>query len=233
MATKRLRRTVIEGGRDGWSKRTRRWSHRDERAMVREVLVRVREDPSAWDDMGHPRRPKAYKSFADKLAPAARWLAKRAGRPWRDVEGEILATFDTRTLAGRHIVYDHLLPDQRYWDRALGWRVGRYGFVVDGHGFLRVDQRRRRSQRCTYRGTYVRPEIAAWIGERRIGARGARAYWMTPSTTEAVEGRRFYRQGRELDEAELQWLRVFTESEREQLVITLSGGPPLSGTNSD
>lgn len=65
MATKRLERTVIEGGRDAWSKGKRRCSHRVERAEERAMLGRVARDPSAWDDVALPQRPKAYKSFAD------------------------------------------------------------------------------------------------------------------------------------------------------------------------
>jgi hypothetical protein len=111
----------------------------------REMLGHVRHDLRAWDDAELPRRRKAYKSFADKLSPAARWLEARVGRPWSKVKAEILAKLDTRSLAGRHIVYDHLLPSR--WRVSDSWWVARRVFFVDAHGILRLAPRRQ----------YVRP----------------------------------------------------------------------------
>ena len=85
MSTKRLARTVIEGGRDGWSKFSRRASHRKERARLRSFLVEAMRDPEGLDEVEPPRRPHVYKHFDDKLSAAERWLRSRVGRPWANV----------------------------------------------------------------------------------------------------------------------------------------------------
>lgn len=219
MSTKRLERTVIEGGRSGWSKWERRQSHRDERSGERAWLGRVRADASAWEDAVQPRRRTVSKGFADKLGPAGRWLAKRVGKPWREIEGEILATFDTRTLAGRHIVHCHLfaprwaLPGMR-----RSWRLGCHHFFIDPGGVLRIEGRRPRWRRPSH----VRGETEAWLAGRRIGVRGERAYWMDLASKDALADLARFRQGRELDPGELRRLRGFTEAERERFVIDLA-----------
>ena len=117
MSTKDLSRTVIEGGRDRYNTWRRRSSHREERADERAYLHAVVHDPSVADARSpEPRRP-VRKAFHDRLAAAERWLLGHVGRPWRKVEGEILATFDTRTIAGRHVVFGHLMPrPHRPWN---------------------------------------------------------------------------------------------------------------------
>jgi hypothetical protein len=135
MATKNLSRTVIEGGRATYSKWWRQQTHRIERANTREKLHQMINDDEAPLDQGFDRRPKAPRDFSDCLCPARRWLRAQIGRSWDKVRGEIFARFDTRTTAGRHIVFDHMLSwvDEHEvhdrWRHAKIVRVGRGGIL--------------------------------------------------------------------------------------------------------
>ena len=116
MSTKDLSRSVMEGGRRRWNAWTRRRSHRvvraEERAVERRILLGSTaadvEDAEAW-----PRVSRVPREFADRLSAPERWLESKVGRSWNQVRSEMLARFDTRTLAGRHIVFDHLSPKQQ------------------------------------------------------------------------------------------------------------------------
>lgn len=172
MATKRLARTVIEGGRTHWSTWHRRHSHRAHRARERAQRQRAGSDADAHDDLVWTEREHVHKSFFDKLGPCRRWLASHIGEPWNDVHSRIMATFDTRTLAGRHIVFDHLLEevavhacDERRWHR----------FFVDDRGLLQKYDRPR--HRRTWTPTRIPDDVARWLAGRRVGRRGEHLFW--------------------------------------------------------
>jgi hypothetical protein len=119
-----------------------------------------------------------YQGFDDKLAPAHRWLRAQAGRPWNKVRGELLSRFDTRTTAGRHIVFDHLLKSV---ERAFDPFTRRHDMFVDQHGILRISPFRRQ------RGMSWQPlpesavQIRAWLRERRVTAHGDSLFWLVPT----------------------------------------------------
>ncbi len=146
MSRKNLSRTVIEGGRYYSNARDRGQSSRDERATTREWLERVRVDHEVAEGSAPERRRKVYKQFRDKLGPAKRWLAAQVGRPWDKVYAELCATFDTRTIAGAHVVHSHMLDWVWRGDRSrVFWRD--HWFVVDRHGILREGRYYRASVR--------------------------------------------------------------------------------------
>ena len=219
MSTKKLERTVIEGGRTRWNKYERRHSHRSERARARAQKRRWVGGVQDLDDGGIRRREPVYKDFADKLGPAERWLLAQRGRPWRSVHSELMQTFETRSIAGRHIVFDHMLPG---WSESFreGWRVsGRWRFRVDAHGFLRAEQLRWGHRGPRY--PKIRAAIQAWLGRRRIALRGEVAYWLEPvyppeTTGEPAHQR--WRQAHPLDDAERRRLETLNDDEREHFV---------------
>lgn len=135
MATKNLARTAIEGGRTRFSKWHRRASNGVQRTHVHLVSESLVNGADA-DSVVYPRREQVYRSFNDKLGPAKRWLSTQVGRPWNKARSELFARFDIRTTPGRHIVFDHLLPEVegRRWMR-------RSDFVVDRCGILRKAKR--------------------------------------------------------------------------------------------
>ncbi len=203
MATKRLARTVIEGGRRNvWERRS---STQEERAEVRMYLERCEFDPEFYDDEVEPERRPVGKEFSDKLRPMTRWLEKQVGRVWDDVRSEIFATFDTRTTAGRHITFDHLLRDvvdtesgfdkhgymadpaievisnrkpYRFWGGSFN------EFYVDQEGILRQNGDKG-SRRRRYRESYATAEevvdVAKWLNYRIIGIKDGVYCWFAPT----------------------------------------------------
>jgi hypothetical protein len=177
MSTKYLARTVIEGGRARYNRFERRYSNSCERSHEHTVSSQLLRS----DEPGlvvYPVRKVVYRGFSDKLSPAERWLESQAGRPWNKVRSELFARFDTRTTAGRHILFDHLLQSVNL-GQASTYR--HYEFSVDRHGILRHHPRLR------WRGTrYVplpEPAVALeeWLAGRRVGAIGTRLYWFVPT----------------------------------------------------
>ena len=114
----------------------RRASHGIERATTRQWIDRVAVDLVEAEATALASRPHVHKSFRDKLAPAHRWLVAQVGRPWSNVFSELSARFDTRTVARRHVVHDHMLHWVRRHDD-LDQRHSRYDLVVDAYGILR------------------------------------------------------------------------------------------------
>src|SRR5262245_18917618 len=110
MSTKNLARTLIEGGRSNYNKHERRQSHGEERARLRDYLARAREVEDGYD-LELRERHRVPKDFSDKLGAPRRWLISHAGKPWDYVRAAMFARFNPQTLAGRHIIYDHLLGE--------------------------------------------------------------------------------------------------------------------------
>lgn len=136
MARRDLSRTVIEGGRYRFAKFLRRSENAAARADQRAWIDAVHVDPDLAEDRSLDRVIKRNRHPYDKLAVTRRWLRARCGRRWDDVFSELLARFDPRTIAGRHIVFDHMLRDVRRGsdpERPSGFR-----FEVDDDGILRV-----------------------------------------------------------------------------------------------
>jgi hypothetical protein len=139
MSTKNLARTVIEGGRSHSYQAARQHSNSCERTWER-VTSHKLLTATEFDDVVYRRRRKVWREFSDKLGPAERWLQSQAGRPWKKVRAELFARFDTRTTAGRHILFDHILPAVQQDGRIRG----RFVFDVDAHGILRAKPRHRK-----------------------------------------------------------------------------------------
>lgn len=138
MSRKDLSRTVIEGGRYYRNSFFRRASHGDERATTREWLDLVINDLDEADASAPPARRRIGKMFHDKLAPAMRWLRSQVGRPWTHVYSELCSKFDSRTVAGRHVVQDHMLRWVVRHDAVDRFRYPRsFELMIDRHGVLR------------------------------------------------------------------------------------------------
>lgn len=186
-----------------------------------------------------PLRP-VPKWHYDRLSAAERWLAGRAGQCWREVEGLILRTFDTRSLAGRHVVFDHLLPPLWRVDREGRWRVHRrFEFRVDDDGRLVAERLKRKGTSSHWRWRCRREALSEghlscrairFVGDDRIGLRGHRAYWLHPTEQvsasiarcRAYLGRPIaYRQGRPLTGAERAHFDALGAAERMAIAITM------------
>jgi len=171
VARKDLSRTVIEGGRYYRNCWERRASHGAERATTRAWLDAVEVDLDEAEESVPPPIKHVGKSFRDKLAPAMRWLASQVGRPWSKVYSELRDRFDTRTVAGRHVVEDHMLKwVRRHSDEGLLRHYYRFELFVDAHGILRKPKNLGRSYQN------VRGEVASWSAGR-VCASTYRGWW--------------------------------------------------------
>lgn len=190
MSTKNLARTVIEGGRHKGNKWDRRNSHAEFRARDRNYVKEVTNDPDNYDEYDVEPIEHIYKDFDDKLGPIYRWLNRQVGRPWDEVRSEVSKTFDTRTTAGRHIVYDHMLqsveitPDVRFHyysnPEDPNTSYSKNDFYVDEAGIL---QKRRYLGRRTYRTkapAWNTNQLANWLNGRIVGKVGNKLFWFTP-----------------------------------------------------
>ena len=178
MSTKNLARTVIEGGRSNWNRKYRRKLNACDRAREHAAVAKLVRAVDV-DDAAIPARHKRSRSFDDKLGPARRWLEHQAGRPWNRVRSELVQRFDTRTTAGRHIVFCHLLTWVDEGDRANTWRAE---LVVDAHGVLRrLPRDPRRWPAPPAPLPLPAAQLARWLADRRVGARGDILFWFTPT----------------------------------------------------
>lgn len=215
MSTKNLARTVIEGGRHRYSRFARRHNNAVERAHTHQLeraLCTTKDAETAL----FPVRDPAGRDFDDKLGPARRWLRRQVGRPWDQVRSDLFARFDTRTTAGRHIVFDHLLDEVRV---DLG-RFSRFReFWISAHGILQHRQHaRKRWARAQLTPRMPEPEsvVWRWLGGRRVIEHGARLYWLV-STPHGG-----FRQHHALDEADAQRFLALPRWFRDQVTGPLT-----------
>jgi hypothetical protein len=207
MSTKDLSRTVIEGGRKYYNCWERRHSNRAVRAREREALA-TGDD---WDQVVITRRTPVRRNFHDKLAPAERYLAAQVGRPWAKVRSELFSRFDTRTTAGRHILFDHLLGDVNTGQQH---RHSWFTFAVDRHGILRRVVRPQRQRRVPRIPPNDLPE---WLVGRWIGRRGDILFWFEPTAHERL------RQGPRLTTQQWAYWSTLPEWFREEHELRFSG----------
>jgi hypothetical protein len=170
VARKDLSRTVIEGGRYYSNCYFRRASHGDHRARTRDWLDRVADDVDIADEVPPPRRERVGRRFHDKLGPAHRWLVAQCGRPWDKVYADLCARFDTRTIAGRHVVHDHMLAWVRH-EHEPTRHHSHYGLVIDAHGILRTSWWFGRSWKKE------RAKLDAWAQDRVASKTYRGWYW--------------------------------------------------------
>ena len=202
MSTKNLARTIIEGGRHKGNKWDRRNSHAEFRARDRNYIKEVTLDPDNYEDYDSEPIQHVYKGFDDKLGPIYRWLNRQVGRRWDEVRSDISKTFDIRTTAGRHIVFDHMLqsveitPRVRYrWSYAPEDPTTSYSdndFYVDDEGIL---QKKRYLGRRRYREKvppFDTNRIANWLNGRIVGQVGNKFFWFVP-VVKSKKGTQVYR----------------------------------------
>lgn len=198
MSTKRLSRTVIEGGRHHWSKFSRRNSHKEARAEERAFMSKVKLDPENYEEEMAPELRPAIKDFDDKLGPMYAWLEAQVGKKWADIRSEIAEKFDIRTTAGRHITFDHLLYNIN--DTLSGF--DKWGYIAKNkdniyHGrnsdyyvneddiLCKIPPR----EKYKYYYTVSKEELEAigkWLNGRMIGEKGGVLYWVLPSDNLAI-----------------------------------------------
>ena len=213
MATKRLSRTIIEGGRSGYNQHARRHSYAEERARARDELRKVLVDADLADEWGLPKRQKVYKDFADKLGPPRRWLKKQAGRPWDEVYSDLKRCFDPRTTSGRHSVYDHMLG----WVHRSGeYNRWRHECTVDNDGILRESPRTPRQHWAYWRSESEKRRALSWMAGRKVIDYGTVQFWAVPVERRTVV---HYRQDLRLTDGESRFWQSLRLEIRKELGV--------------
>lgn len=181
MATRDISRSIIEGGRSNGNKFNRRLSNRSLRRRTR-MYTRGLLSLVEVDEGVYPERKQVYKEFRDKIGPVRQWMLSHTGLPWDRVYSKIRKRFDTRTIAGQHVVFDHMLgdvalhPDNpvRRWSR----------FYIDDAGILRKRESSwnwRAQRRANAHPTFA--ELYKWAGVRKICDYGnGKVFWMVPES---------------------------------------------------
>ena len=184
MSTKDLSRTALEGGRVEYCKFHVTKFERSLRTSNRRVRVRVQRavdpDDHVWPtQQSFPRRG----SQTDKLSPLYRFLDSRVGRPWAKVRSEAHQKFDSRTLAGRHILYDHLLKEvdpHAHIPTGEVWSYYRDYFVDDG-GILRKKPPRYVRKKTPLVFDSTASYVCNWLGSRGIIRIDRKLFWAVPT----------------------------------------------------
>jgi hypothetical protein len=146
MARRNIAKTAIEGGRATQCRSAEREEDLKERRAYRDycrvaLLDEDLDEPgtgrgSSWDTGRRSRE------FDDRLNPVKRWLEAQVGRPWDKVKSDVVAKFNGRTLAGRHILghVDGFVdkPEDKFLYGRRGWSRRYPGeLYIDGRGVLR------------------------------------------------------------------------------------------------
>jgi hypothetical protein len=199
MSKKNLARSTIEGGRNNSNKWDRRNSHTQERRSARDFCNKAKIDPEITDEESVENKDKVYKEFTDKLSPMYRWLKSKVGEPWDEVRSEVFKKFDSRTTAGRHILFDHLLSS--VVDTQTGFN--KYGYIIDPAIEI-INNNDRPNYYRTYHEYYVNQEgilcenfrnraryekiteadyrvAGDWLNGNMIVEKGGVLYWCCPT----------------------------------------------------
>ena len=179
MSTKNLARTAIEIGRHSTWERNQ--SHRTERARMRTFLAKAKQDPELWDTADPEARPVVWREQQDKLSPVRRYLQSQIGRLWDDVRSEIVKRFNSNTIAGHHILYDHILEhmvseEHHQHNRFPDFVVKADGTLAKGDGY----PWRRHNYRFETISDRDRDNFYWWLLDYRIIEIGKEVFWADP-----------------------------------------------------
>lgn len=185
MSTKKLDRTAIEGGRRQGYKYERKQSLRSARRGVNSALDAMR-DPDEFYDMDFVERKRSSywsgEKFNDRLGAIKRWMKSQVGKPWDEVYSLLRKRFDTRTTAGRHILFDHMVnmvwKSQDHTTRQSEYK----DYYVNAEGILCENPNYWTWRRHRYNSDWkaIREErkvIGEWLNGRLIGKVGEVLYW--------------------------------------------------------
>jgi hypothetical protein len=209
MATKNLSRSAIEGGRTGAWKIERKQSLRQQRRKTNAAIDGARDNDDR-EDLVMPERGTTTlwvdDKFKDRLNGPMRWMKSKVGQSWDKVHSELKKKFDSRTTAGRHILFDHLL-DSVWTSQDRSTFQAQYSrFYVDAQGILRENEDRfKRSKHSWSNVLKERPAINEWLNGRLIGKIGNVFYWFEPTIPPAAEMRLVWDKRYYHSDLELEW----------------------------
>ena len=202
MATKRLSRTIIEGGRTSEDKFDRkediRRNRREGRAICQAAIADA--DIGLLDDeipdVCMPTETRIHNhggrqgywgpAQKDKLMPLHRFLEGYVGKAWNKAYSELKKRFDERTMRGYHLLHDHVrgfiygaggqdsgpIDPEDVW-----WRWG--SLYVDDRGILR-GYKTCASSKSVHLTDAERNRMSDFLGKRMIMRNGGIFCWVEP-----------------------------------------------------
>ncbi len=171
MSTKRLSRSVVEGGRSPNSKWERRAHNRIRRHSATQYYNNYYEDN--YRDPEEPFRVYG-REFSDRLSCLYRWLRAQIGRPWNDVFSDVCRTNDARSVKGWHL-RDHV--DQYVWRYR---QITPYGLYVDDDGLLQEAIKTPHYSYLNKKDRDLKKAVIDWLSDSLILPRGGELFWFFP-----------------------------------------------------
>lgn len=190
MSTKRLERTVLEGGRrNTWE---RRQTTKEERCETRDWLRKVFIDPEYAEENVEPIRRPETPEFSDVLNPVYRFIESLVGQKWDDARSNIKQKFDMKTLAGWHVVDAHIFGaihgagKKETIPLVINDETSYFSYYfIDKNGILR------KTKTTSYKKYWLKTpaeweqirkelqDIAKWVNGRKIDFDNGILYWYT------------------------------------------------------
>ncbi|MBI4142360.1 hypothetical protein HY480_00620 [Candidatus Uhrbacteria bacterium] len=204
MAKKDLARAALEAGNQQEYQNVRRTLRRRHRHEAKAYCRLVARDPERAEAMVEPIAPEhrqpdacwASDMHGDKTGGVSRWLATFVGKRWDDVYSEVRRRFDVRTLAGWHVVTQHIIG---MFAREGSHQAAYREYIIGYDGIVRRnDERFRWRSTATPRATVTESELFEWLAGRKIAECGPRSFWIVPTSA----SRTYVEQHRRSD-----WLR--------------------------
>lgn len=188
MSTKRIARTLVEGGRASSNKYDRRQTHRTRRSRERRAAyLALFEDPD-WVDWGED--VPVYPEYADKTSAYRRWLGSFVGQSWNTARSAIVRGLDQRNIKDwhlrQHIDGDVALHPEDWFYNYRHFRVEEGLLQRTPPLFVKTKQEKEKGVSSRH--------LFAWVRGRRVQRRGDVLFWMeSVSNSGASFGRRLRR----------------------------------------
>jgi hypothetical protein len=211
MSTKRLSRTIIEGGKRGFDKHERKLQIQKNRRAGRDFCQTYSDENDT--ELLHRKGKHYYREFNDCLSPLRKFIEAHVGQPWNDVWSKLCSMADRGNIRGWHFL-DHA---KAMLFNATGAKESYWGLYIDDEGILR-DKPIKRHNRSNFKKEREMEHLYyRWWGDRRVRMIGTIYFWFDPvkKTTRYIDGEyRTYvaawRQNEALDKKEIghmEWLK--------------------------
>ena len=171
MATRRLSRTIVEGGRASRDKYERKLQIKKNRRKSRDFCRKTLFDENA--DLRPTVGIHYYREFHDRLSPLYNWMRAHVGTSWDIVYSKLCAVKSRESMQGWHFL-DHV-KDMIF--TPTGSNSNGYGFYIDEDGIIQEDPRRIQKRPPNKE---LRKRYADWIGNRKIQLVGTKYFWYEP-----------------------------------------------------
>ena len=188
MAKKNLARAVLEAGNSSVFQDARREDRLEHRREAKQYCRRALSDPSVCEEFPEPVAPERRDAHGvwgnerhdDKVGGVQRFLRTSVGRHWDEVYSEIRRRFDVRTLAGWHVVEQHIVSE---FAREGTFRAEFARYLIGEDGIVREapPPRWRMHRSRDPRPTITEAERLRWLADRKVVRRGAHLFWMIPT----------------------------------------------------